>query len=112
MLSKKCTQNTLTSHLLTLYPIESYLCKKLETESLVRNKEHMCNILKRVVRTIFSTAEVTETTFRKWKSGAKIAEVGAPQLRTIAFEEITDVLLLNDRKLFYHAKISIDFNLS
>ena len=60
----------------------------------------------------FSTAEVTETPFRNWKSGAKNAEVGATQLRTIGFEEITDVLLQNDTKLFYHAKISIDFNLS
>ena len=60
----------------------------------------------------FSTAEVTEITFRNWKSGAKNAEVGATQLRTIGFEEIRDVLLQNDRKLFYHAKISIDFNLS
>ena len=60
----------------------------------------------------FDTAEVTEITFRNWKSGAKNAEVGATQLRTIGFEEITNVLLQNDRKLFYHAKISIDFNLS
>ena len=60
----------------------------------------------------FSTAEVTEINFRYQKSQVKKADFGATQLRTIGFKEITDVLLLNDRKLSHHVKISIDFNLS
>ena len=60
----------------------------------------------------FSTAEMTEINFRYQKNRVKKADFGATQLRTIGFKEITDVLLLNDRKLSYHVKISIEFNLS
>ena len=60
----------------------------------------------------FSTAEVAEINFRYQDSRVKKADFGATPLRTIGFKEITDVLLLDDRKLSHHVKTSIDFNLS
>ena len=72
----------------------------------------MCNILKRVVKSTSLLQKSRKLTFRYQKSRVKKADFGATQLRTIGFKEITDVLLLNDRKLSHHVKINIDFNLS
>ena len=56
-LSKKCTQNTLTSHLV---PHFRELRKNFETNAPVINKVHVCSILKPGDNVQLSTGNVTE----------------------------------------------------
>ena len=56
-LSKKCIQNTLTSHLV---PHFRELCKNFETNALVINKVRVCSILKPGDNVQLSTGNVTE----------------------------------------------------
>ena len=106
-LSKKCTQNTLTSHLV---PHFRELCKNFETNALVINKVRVCSILKPGDNVQLSTGNVTEVNVTAGRAVGKKQTLVPRDLRPLNNKKSKMFMYRKDRKLPKHVEFSAHFN--